>query len=201
VRDDDHPQPTDDRQESPTATGAVLRLTYGQIGKRLGMTADAARQLARRKGWARTRPNRIGEPAVVSVPAGELSGSQLSVNRQSMDGEPTDGRHATDRQPTVANDGQPADDRRSDLSVAVDTLHAAVELLGQQLQGERQRADRADERANRAESRADDLRGQLEAARAEAQEARQTADELKRADAAWKTQTTWRRILEALRRG
>jgi hypothetical protein len=202
VRDDDRPQPTDDRQEPPTVTGGNLRLTYGQIGKRLGITADAARQLARRKGWSRTRPNRIGEPAIVSVPANELSGHQPSVNHPATDDEPADNRRSTDGQPkvtngaapTVADSESPSDNRRSDLSVAVDTLHAAVELLGQQLQAERTRADRAEERAN-------GIQDQLEAARREAQEARQAAEKLKRADDAWKTQTTWQRIRAAIRRG
>ena len=65
---------TDDAQLASTdgqqvAAGAVRHLTYGQIGERFGMSADAARQLVRRRGWCRSRPNAIGQPVVVAVPA------------------------------------------------------------------------------------------------------------------------------------
>jgi hypothetical protein len=32
-------------------------LTYGEAGRRFGVTPEAARQLARRRGWRRRTPN------------------------------------------------------------------------------------------------------------------------------------------------
>jgi hypothetical protein len=128
VRDDEPPQPTDNRRESPTTTDGLLRLTYDQIGKRLGMTADAARQLARRKGWPRTRPNTIGEPVVVSIPASELPSDQPAINRRAAGGEPSGDRRSTNDQPSV--DGgleAPSVNLRSDLHAqALAALEAAL---------------------------------------------------------------------------
>ena len=168
MRDDDHPQPTDNRTGQPTTTDGVLRLTYSQIGKRLGMTADAARQLARRKGWSRTRPNRIGEPAVVSVPVSELSSEQPPADRRATDDEPPVNRPG---EPSVAGSEPPADNRRSDLSMAVETLRSAVEMLGQQLQAERHRVAAAEARAEAAKDAAESLRTTHAAELAAAQEA------------------------------
>jgi hypothetical protein len=118
VRDDETPEPTDNRWSSPTATDGVLRLTYDQIGRRLDMTADAARQLARRKGWERTRPNAIGEPVVVAVPASELPRKQPSVHRRTTDGEPSDNRRAVDSGSSVTGGVEPLSvHRRLDLQV------------------------------------------------------------------------------------
>ncbi len=69
---DDAPLDSTDGQQ--VAAGAVRHLTYGQIGERFGMSADAARQLVRRRGWCRSRPNAIGQPVVVAVPEAELTG-------------------------------------------------------------------------------------------------------------------------------
>jgi hypothetical protein len=128
VRDDELPQPADNRRESPTVTDGVLRLTYDQIGRRLGMTADAARQLARRKGWPRTRPNAIGEPVVVSVPTSELPSEQPAVHRRATDGEPSDDRRAIGGEPAVTDGPEPSSvNRRSDLHTqALVALEAAL---------------------------------------------------------------------------
>jgi hypothetical protein len=128
VRDDEPPRSADNRRESPPVTEGVLRLTYDQIGKRLGMTADAARQLARRKGWPRTRPNAIGEPVVVSVPASELPSGQPMVHQRATDGEPSDDRRAIGGEPSVTGGSEsPSVDRRSELHAqALAALEAAL---------------------------------------------------------------------------
>jgi hypothetical protein len=186
VRDDDLPLPTDNRRELPATTDGVLRLTYDQIGKRLGMTADAARQLVRRKGWPRTRPNHIGEPVVVSVPVGELSNEQPSMDRRAVDGEPLPNRRTADSEPSVTDSEPPSDDRRSDLVVTVGALRAAVDLLGLQLEAERRRADAASQAAEQARTEAEEFRLHLgaahraaETAQAEAIAAKLAADEVR----------------------
>ena len=59
-------QPEPDRS-APHEHGELLRLTYAQIGDRLGISSDAARMLARRRGWTRQAPNRRGAPVFVLV--------------------------------------------------------------------------------------------------------------------------------------
>jgi hypothetical protein len=49
---------------------AIVRLTYAQLGERIGMTPEAARMLARRRHWQITKGN--DGKAVVVVDDGEL---------------------------------------------------------------------------------------------------------------------------------
>jgi hypothetical protein len=200
VHDDDPAQPTDNRQTSPAATDGVLRLTYDQIGRRLGMTADAARQLARRKDWPRTRPNHIGEPVVVSVPASELPDKQPSVHRRTTVGELSDDRRSTDGEPTGTTIKPPTDNRRSDFhSQALTALEDAVAALREAkdseiatlhgvIDGLRASIGRAEDRAGRAEQERDALRDRLNGMHdrlADAHVAIQAAEEAKaRADRA-----------------
>jgi hypothetical protein len=43
-------------------------LTYAEAGQRLGISPEAVRQLARRRGWPRRTPNAYGGLATVLVP-------------------------------------------------------------------------------------------------------------------------------------
>src|SRR5438874_1955974 len=43
-------------------------LTYEEAGELLGITAQAARMVAKRRGWARRTPNAYGDRALVQVP-------------------------------------------------------------------------------------------------------------------------------------
>src|SRR5256885_17159604 len=43
-------------------------LTYADAGEVLGITAQAARMLAKRRGWSRRTPNAYGDRALVQVP-------------------------------------------------------------------------------------------------------------------------------------
>ena len=54
-------------------------LTYKQVAERLGVSAEAVRALARRRGWAGQTPNDIGGAARVLLPTG--------VDRRSRPGE------------------------------------------------------------------------------------------------------------------
>jgi hypothetical protein len=182
---DDAPLDSTDGQQ--VAAGAVRHLTYGQIGERFGMSADAARQLVRRRGWCRSRPNAIGQPVVVGVPEAELTGEHPRPTtddespdiRRMINGAPLD-----DRPPPLENNGEFDDsDRRSVLSVTVGALRSAVGLLGQQLEAERRRADAAQAQVEglhrdltAAEAAAREARRALEAARQEATEAQASAD-------------------------
>src|SRR5215469_3425703 len=139
------------------ATDGALRLTYDQIGKRLGMTADAARQLSRRKGWPRTRPNAIGEPVVVSVPESELPTDQPPVHRRTTDDGPSDDRRATGDEPSVAGGSEsPSVNRRSDLHVqALVALEAALSAANTRAEEALALADRLATQLADASARAD----------------------------------------------
>src|SRR4051812_42301935 len=64
------------------ASGDVsLRLTYAEIAQRLSISSDAARMLARRRGWFRIVPNRQGAPTVVVVPEADLAGERGRTDR------------------------------------------------------------------------------------------------------------------------
>ena len=137
--------PLDSTDGQSVAAGTVRHLTYGQIGERFGMSADAARQLVRRKGWCRSRPNAIGQPVVVAVPEAELTDEH---RRPTTDDGPPDNRRMINgapldyRQPPLENSGEFDDSsRRSVMSVTVGALRSAVDLLGQQLEAERRRAE------------------------------------------------------------
>ena len=172
--------PTDSTDAQPPVTDGVHHLTYGQIGERLGMSADAARQLVRRKGWCRSRPNAIGQPVVVVVPASELTNEH---NQPPTDDGPSVSRGVSDGAPTDYGANPDGDDRRSVLSVTVGALRSAVNLLGQQFEAERRRADAAQtqiEELHRdltaAEIAAAEARAALDAARQQAQAAQAAAD-------------------------
>jgi hypothetical protein len=72
----EHPTPGDTEVRPPLTGVGELRLTYATIAARLGITADAARQLVRRRGWRRIKPNRLGAPATIIIPEDELAAEQ-----------------------------------------------------------------------------------------------------------------------------
>jgi hypothetical protein len=71
-------------------------LTYRQAGERLGVSAEAVRSLARRRGWSRQSPNDIGGVARVLLPTGAdrrsrpgATDSMTGFDRRALDGRPT----------------------------------------------------------------------------------------------------------------
>lgn len=54
-------------------TNDLVRLTYRELGERLGLSPDAARMKARRKGWNTIPGNYPGAMATVEVPADALN--------------------------------------------------------------------------------------------------------------------------------
>jgi hypothetical protein len=141
-------------------------LTYAEAGQALGISAEAARQLAKRRGWPRRTPNEHNAPAKVCVP-----------------------KAAKTRQRPAANGGQTPDERgmidgadrpdegasvRADEAV-VRAVMTALALCREQLERERNRVDRAerllDEERERAERRAESAErriGELTASLADA---------------------------------
>lgn len=106
-------QPPDDRW-----------LTYVEASEVLGVSPEAVRSIARRQKWPRQRPNAVGLPARVLVPAERL------------------------RPPDDLRARPPVTDRTTDrddgMREAIKSLGEAVATLGTQLIAERARADRAE---------------------------------------------------------
>jgi hypothetical protein len=178
-------------------------LTYAEAGALLGISAQAARMLAKRRGWARRTPNAYGDRAQVLVP------SDAIVQPRSPSDAVRTGSVITSDQPHANGHDQ----------VNVRALEQAIEVLRDQLgvanrrgEDEHARADRAEERADRAECRADDERDRADRERDRATQAEQrverasarvqelTGELAKRA--AVPTQepprTRWRRLLRVL---
>jgi hypothetical protein len=176
----------DDRGHTPDS--GEFRLTYGQLGARLGISSEAARQLTRRRGWRRIQPNRLGAPAIVVVPEEELGGELWRHERETTPDAP---RPAPDVPLQLYGDDERAraDQAEQRAVRAEQRADEAVQLAKTALA----RADRAEERteeANRranaadadrriAESRAEKAEATLEAERQRADTLRATVDELK----------------------
>jgi regulator of replication initiation timing len=133
--------PNDQGHPSTSGEGGGQHLTYAQIALRLGISNEAARQLVRRRGWRRIRPNRMGAPALVVVPDDDLTAEQWREPRPTL---PYD-RGSPPFEPPV--DAGPTGN--------VTRLEAAIAALTEALA-------RADKRADDAVTRAHALRDQLE---------------------------------------
>ncbi len=168
-----------DAGEQPRSSGDV-RLTYAELGKRLGISADAARVLARRREWSRVRPNRPGAPTLVLVSEEELAGELWRQDRTPPDDQADPPEHRVDDRANRAEQRADAAEQRADRAErrADDALALADRTLAQ-LADAHARADRAESVLVRERQRAD------EAQRA-AQRALQTVETLRQADAARK---------------
>jgi hypothetical protein len=129
-------------------------VTYAQAGELLGISTQAARMLAKRRGWARRTPNAYGDRALILLP------DDVSV------------------QPCVALSTEraghttPSD---SDQSMAPDRVNVqpfvdAIEALREQLGITHRQVDEANARADRAELRADDERRRADEERTRAEQ-------------------------------
>src|SRR3954451_20543973 len=83
-------------------------MTYAEAGRRLGISAIAARSLARRHDWPRQIPNKPGAPAKILVPADRLTDHPSDrVNGHpatTSDQPPTGNRLMADQGPTDPTD-------------------------------------------------------------------------------------------------
>ena len=81
-------------------------LTYQQAAQRLGLgSSEAVRSLARRKGWARRSPNRIGDIAQVLVPVGADQRSTDRATDTATDTATGANRRSTNGRSTVDRSG------------------------------------------------------------------------------------------------
>jgi len=134
----------------PVPTGDI-RLTYVQLGARLGISAEAARVLTRRRGWQRIHPNRRGAPALVVVPEDELAGELWREQRTTPDDTGTSPDVHQDTRADKAEQRADAAERRADeanvradraLALAADAA-ARADRIESALVRERERADEA----------------------------------------------------------
>lgn len=128
-------------------------VTYAEAGKLLGISAQAARMLAKRRGWPRRTPNAYGDRALVRVPADAIVQPRAA---------------SLDVRTGYVVDGDQAKPNGHD-QVNVQALEGAVEALREQLgilnrrieeeraltTDERKRADAERARADRERDRAD----------------------------------------------
>ena len=144
-------------------------LTYAEAGKLLGISTQAARMLAKRRGWTRRTPNAYGDRAVILVPSDAI----IQARSPSVD----------------ARTGNVNESDRGELNghvqANVQALESALEVLREQLgianrqvNDERGRADRADERADDERKRADDERVRADRERDRADQAERRVIEL-----------------------
>jgi hypothetical protein len=130
-------------------------LTYRQAGERLGVSPEAVRSLARRRGWSRQTPNDIGGVARVLLPTGAYrrprSGATDSMT--GFDRRATDGRSTVD-----SPDDSPVDqpgDQAGELIVEITGLRERIADKDSVIADLRHRLDVADRRLDEA---ADDRR-------------------------------------------
>src|SRR3954468_24729602 len=142
-------------------------LTYAEVGQLLGISAEAARAMARDQKWPRRTPNDHGALARVLVPSDRLPPLPQPVTTT---GHPGDDLLPVRPRPAL-NGGRPGDGRRSDiipdqLDTRLDappdilrTVRETVELLLEPL---REQLTIANQRADRAERRIDELQVALD---------------------------------------
>ncbi len=116
-------------------------MTYAELGRRLGISPAAARQLSRRRKWERRTPNAYGQPAQILVPEDTLN----SVPEGNVGG------------------GRTANGEEYDVQASLET---AFTLLARQLEREQGRADRAERQLEADRERIEQLTTELADARA-----------------------------------
>jgi hypothetical protein len=182
-----------------------LRLTYAQIGAKLGISADAARMLARRRGWLRQPPNRRGAPVFVLVPEDALEGEQWRTEEESTASNtlPNDAderaNKAEERAERAERRAEQAEQRANEAHKRADVAVALVDRTLAQLADANARIDQALAQAAEATIRADRLRDERDNAEARAQTAHKEAETLRQADTDRKARGRWARLRAAWR--
>ena len=132
-------------------------LTYAEAGQQLGISPEAVRQLARRRGWPRRTPNAYGGLATILVPDDAPVRPRPGVDggyERGTPGQPVTGLIRPDNSSVRAS--EPPDMIR----LIREIMEGLVTPLREQLDRERDRADRAELRAE--ELRAAGLRAQID---------------------------------------
>ena len=107
-------------------------LTYAEAGERFAITAEAARQLARRRGWQRRTPNEPNEPARIFVPNDAYVRPRTAAN----------GVDRAVEQPAPNGDDRPSEPAVRAFEIAITTLAAQLDRADERARLERERADR-----------------------------------------------------------
>jgi hypothetical protein len=182
-----------------------LRLTYAQIGARLQISADAARMLARRRGWVRQAPNRRGAPVFVIVPEDALEGEQWRTEEEStaqnttVNGADARLNEAEARAELAEQRAEQAEQRANEAHKRADVAIVLVDRTLAELAGASARADQLLAQAAEATTRADRLREERDNAEVRAQAAQAEADQLRKAEAERREQGRWARLRAAWR--
>jgi hypothetical protein len=175
--------------DSDLTTGDGRWLTYAEAGRLLGISADAARQMARRRRWPRRTPNEPGAFAQVLMPVDPLPVRHRPASTGSLSG--INHHQPADRNQLVDQEFDQLDDRRT-LADAVAALREQLGILNRRLDEERSRADQAVQRADQAERRLADKDATITGLVAEQQAMRQqveTLTDLLKARRSW-----WHRV-------
>ena len=143
-------------------------LTYRQAGERLGVSPEAVRSLARRRGWSRQTPNDIGGVARVLLPTGadRRSRPDATVGATGSDRRVLDGRPSGDSLIASSNNhpGDHPGDRAGELVVEIAGLRERIADKDSVIADLRHRLDVADRRLDEAAGerrRVDELRTAL----------------------------------------
>ncbi len=129
-------------------------VTYAQAGELLGISTQAARMLAKRRGWARRTPNAYGDRALVLLPT-----DTVVQPRMALSAEHTGYTACSDSDQPIASD-----------RVNVQPFADAIEALREQLGITHRQVEEANARAERADLRADDERRRADEERARAEQ-------------------------------
>jgi hypothetical protein len=169
-------------------------LTYSEIGELLGITANAARNHARRRGWQRRSPNAIGAHARVLVPDNVAVQPRAAHDRPDATHDRPDATH-TDAPMSVDPNGHDAANEQG----YVEALCAAITALSATVTAERDRATCAEQRfealSAHAEQRFEELLAALADARAAERIAADSAAGLRhQLDLLHARRTWWRRL-------
>ena len=108
-------------------------LTYAEVGDLLGVSAAAARMLAKRRGWSRCTPNAYGDRARVLVP------DDIAVRPRSVS-------YAEHTAYAISSDREGANERDQ---ANVRVFEQAITALQEQLAIANARADRAEQQVDK----------------------------------------------------
>jgi hypothetical protein len=180
-----------------------LRLTYAQIAERLGISADAARMLARRRGWMRQVPNRRGAPVFVVVREDALEAEQWrTADERTTPNASANGADKSEEQAQLTE--QRAEERallaERRAEQAEQRANVAVALADRtlaELASANARLDQALDRAAEATTNVERLRQERDQAEARAQAAQAQTDALQQAEADRRGQGRWARLRTA----
>lgn len=170
-------------------------LSYAELGERLGVSPEAARQKAIRARWPRQTAN--DGKTQVRVDVEDLLATMPA--RRPKDEEPDDEGPTPVEPPS---DGQTFAALEAHIATLKDMVARADELTGIERQrafGERMRAEEERQRADRERARADELAGRLDAVREAGSEDRallrqQLADLRARIEAMSQPRPWWKRL-------